>query len=47
MTVRELIKELEKEDQNAPVYLDDCGFYTEVTGIDTLVHNGKEMIVIE
>lgn len=47
MTVRELIKELEKEDQDAPVYLDDCGFYTEVTGVDTLVRNGKEMVIIE
>lgn len=47
MTVRELIKELEEEDQDAVIYLDDCGFYTEVSGIDTLVRNGKEMVIIE
>ena len=47
MTVRELIEKLKQEDQDAVVYLDDCGFYTEVAGIDTLVRNGKEMVIIE
>jgi len=47
MTVRELIQELEKEDQDAVVYIDDCGFYPEVAGIDTIVRNGKEMVIIE
>lgn len=47
MTVRELIKALEQEDQDAVVYLDDWGFFAEVTSVDTHVSNGKEMVIIE
>ncbi len=47
MTVRELIEKLKQEDQDAVVYLDDVFDFVEVTGIDTCVINGKEMVIIE
>ena len=47
MTVRELIKELEQKNQDAVVYLDDWDEFVEVTGVDTRVCNGKEMLIIE
>ena len=47
MTVRELIEKLKQEDQDAVVYLDDVIEFVEVTGIDTRVCNGKEMLIIE
>lgn len=46
MTVGELIKELEKEDQDAVVYVSDWDCFSEVTGVDTLVQNGKETVII-
>ena len=47
MTVRELIEKLKHENQDAVVYLDDWGFFAEVTSVDTHVSNGKEMVIIE
>ena len=47
MTVKELIKELEQENQNAVVYLDKCGCYVEATGVDTLTCTGKDRVIIE
>ena len=47
MTVRELIEKLKQEDQDAVVYLDDWDEFVKVTGVDTRVVNGKEMLIIE
>lgn len=47
MTVRELIEKLKQENQDAVVYLDDLFEFVEVTGVDTRVCNGKEMLIIE